>query len=317
MKGEIRAFTLLAGLVVAASGLADSKPCVIGSSYVVRSRTADYGFRLDSAAFALEYRNGRDLLCAPRGKKLLMLKYTLSNPGRMSLSLPPELVGFGLEEPGKGFPTLSEGRSLGFSKAPASMAAGKSVSDTGYLEIPNEVTDPVVLVQVGGEELLRFNLAGRVQPMAGPFAAEKGLRSLDEISAKPGETVAIGGIEMTVREIATPPRVNVTSPTGLPVRDLSSSHLERLICVKVAVKNRLPYEVNLDSILDARLIGRDGSSNSVPSEVLIGNCRADGALRPGRPAEISLLFVVPKSFEPSCVTVLNGLSGGRGIQIRL
>jgi hypothetical protein len=317
--GERKAIAAIVGSLLAIScAQAQDRQYSIGTAYTVQASTVQYRFRLDSATFAVEYGEKDHPLFAPRGSKLLVLKYTLSNPGGWDLSVPPGLVRFGIFKKGERFQDLNGSRALTFSSNVASLPKGRARTETAYLEVPSSVEAPILLAQVGGSDFLPFDLSGKVGRLTGPFAAGDGLQAVDDATVSLGQKISTGSLELSVDKVSTQSAgIPVISIEGYPLTPIEPAYEERLLVVSVSVKNRLKYPLQMQSVVSAQVKDVSGVTGPIPAATLIGatNTAVNGLLKPGDVTGLRLVFKLPASFVPDNLTLFDEVGGRRGVVV--
>jgi hypothetical protein len=171
---------------------------VLLSTYAVPERrtAADNGVlgfevKVSEASFTVRHQYGQGWALAPKGAKLLVLKYTVKNTSPTPLEYSRESVSIAIRR-GNGDRQISISAPARLvDSAVMELGPGKSVEDTTWLEVPNGEESPKVVVRMNGSERT-LPIPVKIENQLGVFGKPGTLVALDEVETTKTENLRVG-----------------------------------------------------------------------------------------------------------------------------
>ncbi|MDX2066542.1 MAG: hypothetical protein SFX74_12455 [Fimbriimonadaceae bacterium] len=277
--------------------------------YLAAAPAVQLNVQIDSARFAVlhEYEDGWAL--APKGMKLLILRYTVSNRANYPVEYSRESVSLAVTE--------SSGL-LTSSLSPAGLAEnhfldlrpGQSASDTIWIEVPAAMRDPRVRLRAGQSDTTTA-IGKLIRPERGSYFAPDGYTVMDELPGKIGQPTAFGTWTLRVNAVEN----DVPSKSHLIVK--ATKH--RLMSFSLEFANAIRTDQIFDaSALNAILVGADGKTINWNRFLLNaeGTDTITSTIRRGKRANARIYFSLPPGFEAASLR-MEDPSSGRTVIYRL
>lgn len=154
---------------------------------------------VDEATFAIRHLQKDRWAVATRGNKLLVLKYTVRNPGNYPLEYSQETVALSLIRDGKRT-SLSMSSPNALSTLPfMQIPARGSVQDSVTIEVPNDETASEVELRIGNTRN-KLDLRNRVRTDFGPFLSVDG-KAKDDVFGAYNERMPLGTWDVAIQSI--------------------------------------------------------------------------------------------------------------------
>lgn len=254
-----------------------------------------------------EYEDGWAL--APKGMKLLILRYTVTNRADYSVEYSRESVSVAVSEP-SGLLTSS--------LSPAGLAdahfldlrPGQSASDTIWIEVPAALRDPKVRLRAGQTDTTT-TIGKMIRPEKGNYFAPDGYTVMDEFIGSVGQSAPFGTWSLRLNAIEN----DASSKSHLIVK--AAKH--RLISIGVEMTNVIRADQVFDaSALNAMLVGRDGKTINWNRFLLnpSGTDTITATIRRGKRGTGRIYFSIPPGFDATTLRVEDP-SSGRTVIYRL
>jgi hypothetical protein len=171
---------------------------VMLSTYAVPERrisedTDALGFevKVSEAAFTVRHQYGQGWALAPKGAKLLILKYAVKNTSPTPLEYSRESVSIAVRR-GNGERQISISAPARLLGTPVmELAPGKTLEDMTWLEVPNDDEKPTVVVRMNGVER-SLPIPAKIDNQLGVFGKPGTLVALDEVETTKIENLRVG-----------------------------------------------------------------------------------------------------------------------------
>ena len=301
----------LSALSLPAVPFAQTKPLagtvgVIGTP----SRIGKFQIILTGASFATRV-NYSDTAVAEKGKKFLVLNYTLQNPGKEELGVDWSSVRFTVVSADN---TNHENVELilnpeKMSPVSLQLKPAQKAPFVTFIEVPADDPIPKLIVQSEGAPVIRFDLKGKVKKFTGMYAAPDGVKVLDTGNAKLKEKVELGFFDFVVEKVE-----ESTAALG----EITAEEDKKLVVVQVAYTNPGQVGRALDwgtytlAMKDANNEGIDFRDTLLRA---VGNTGLSAEIKPGETVRGRLIFSAAKEAKPD--SLMFSLGEGRSAVISL
>ncbi|MGV3614944.1 MAG: hypothetical protein ACO1SV_06375 [Fimbriimonas sp.] len=278
-----------------------------GTTYHVEG-AAKYGFRLDEARYALRYADRETHTVARRGKKLLVLRYTVTNRQPYAVPYSAGTVNIRTVSPGGGSTRATLAASA--VATPRELKANASVSETVWIEVPSGEDTPRLEANVGGSAPLRFDVASFAKPLKDAFVAADGTIR-DELEVSSGTKAPLSAFDVTV---------NGTSWSNLSTIDFMPSSGQRVLVATVTLDNQAPYPAAITRAILVPDLRTEGGETVKPEyTVLQGavNETARDQVAPGKSVRVRYALRIDGDVKPVALRLTDGLNSGRSLLVRL
>ncbi len=272
---------------------------------------------------SLEYMVGRvaigqNVWVSNAKQKLLLMRFTAQNPqsgkdvqlnnasfvftvvDSNNVSVTPEWTGS----------EIAIARDNDFTPVDTALKPGQRLDVYTVFAVPNDVSVPKLVVERWNERpagVLRYDLTGKIKPLAAPFAADStGIKSLEQINAQIGTYYPVGKADM---------RLESAQISKLEVGDVVPSEGKRFVRLNFAFRNPMPWGAPnafvgmcggegfilefTDSDNERQVTSSCGTSFLKVSR----NENGDGDLAPGQEVKLRYFFEVPNGVAAAKLTV--------------
>ena len=197
MNAKRTCASLLVLAVLLGATYADNKQQKSSAPMIFAKRAPyDYSFNLVDAYFTTRLIEKDDAIIARRDDKLVVLKYKIINNQPHGLNMGPRAANLTLVK-GKG--RYAAGLSpMWFEKNDREVRPGEGVESTVAIEVPADLEDPELLVQLSGGSEFKYDLEGQIRPMQGKFAGPGGKTASNECKVAVGESAEFGSFDIKV-----------------------------------------------------------------------------------------------------------------------
>jgi hypothetical protein len=262
---------------------------------------------------ATAVRAGSSLIRPAADEKLLVVRFTLRNPGSKETWLSWSSVSFrAVDAKGMNREDLQEffNEQTGES-VDASLQPNQKID--AYTVITMPARGPATLLRAQAEDgnPLEFALGSAVAALQPPFADPTdptGASALAEVPAAIGESIMVGNFSMSVEKVAY---------TRGPIQESGPSKGSQFLVANLRVKNQAPADQPLawDSF-DFTLRAPDGDDVPWNGELLAAkrDDTVEVTATPGREIALRIYFEVPLELRPAALFAREG-AGGRGYLI--
>lgn len=282
-------------------------PGVIGTP----ARLGKYQFTLTGASFATRIGHSTDTVIAEKGKKFLVLNFSVQNPGKDNLPFVWDSIRF----------TVVSADNVNHENAetvmnPETMARidlelkpAQKVPAMTWVEVPAADPIPKLMAISGDAPALRFDLKGKVKKFTGRFADPNAVTVLDAGSVTTGEKVELGHFDFTVEKVE-----EVMQAVG----DVEPAEGQKLIVVTIAYSNphRVPHNLDWSSYaLEMKDLNNEVIEYRETLYRAVGDAQLSGDVKPGETVRGRLLFAAPKKVTAG--SLLFTWPAGRRVKVSL
>lgn len=233
----------------------------------------------------------------PRGRKLLQVRFVVSNPANYPVEYTSETVRVFVVKPANGEIRVDGGASplqVGGYKS-QTISPGGSIKAEAVLEVPNADVAPRIRFHID-ERQTEISLAGKVKPARGPLATAGGMVTVDDLDGKVGDRLPLGPWDVTV----TKPVYAKTSPTPA----LTIEKGQTMLLLSLTAQNALKEGQTFDSAsINPELVLEDGTTVAWP-RIMLQADRPDfmtATVRGGGKATGRLAWTIPAGAKPKSV----------------
>jgi hypothetical protein len=282
-------------------------PGVIGTP----ARLGPYQFTLTSACFTTRVAHSGDTAIAEKGKKLLILNYTVQNPSKENVDFNWSCVRF----------TVVSAENANHENAEIVLNPEKMEPINGQLkpaqkipamtwvEVPASDPIPKVIASSGEAPVLRYDLKGKVQKFTGLFADANGVNVLDTAAAKLGDKVGLGAFDFTVEKV---------EESAQAIGEVEPGEGQKLFVITVAFANATKVAQSLNwSVYGLEMKDQNDETIAFKESLLraVGNAPVEGEAKPGEVVRGRFMFAGAKEAKPSFLTFTWG--EGRSVKVSL
>ena len=267
----------------------------------VPARVGKFQFVLTGASFATRV-DHTDTAIADKGKKFLVLRYTLQNPGTQELGLDWAQVRFTVVGADNANHENAELVLNPETMSPLNLQLkpAQKVPCVTFVEVP--ATDPVpkLIVQNESAPVVRYDLKGKIKKFTGLFAAPDGVTALDAGVAKLAQKVDLGYFDFVVEKV---------EESAAALGEVAPEDGKKLVVVQVAFTNPGKMARSLDWSVYA-LSMKD--ANNEPVDFLqtllraVGNTVLTAEVNPGETVRGRLIFSAAKEARPDSLAFAYG-----------
>jgi hypothetical protein len=296
---------------LAVSALGQAKPLAGAAGTIgMPAKLGPYLFTLVGVSFATRVAHVDDTAVADKGKKYLIINYTVQNPGKVSQAFDWASIHFTVVSAEN-----ANHENLEIVLNPEKMTRinleikpAQKVPAMTYVEVP--ATDPIpkLIAASGNGPVLRFDLKGKVKKYTGMYAAPDGITVLDVGNAKIGEKVELGQFDFTIEKVE-------ESETAIGEVDLPEG--QKLFVATIAFTNASKLNRALDSA-SYNITMKDTNGEPIEYRKLIraiGMSDINQEIKAGELLRGRMLFVGPKEAKAASITM--GYGEGRAALISL
>jgi hypothetical protein len=237
----------------------------------------------------------------PRGRKLLQVRFVVSNPANYPVEYTSETVRVFVVKPANGEISVDGGASplqVGGYKS-QTISPGGSVKGEAVLEVPNADVAPKIRFHVD-ERQTEVSLAGKVKPAKGPLTTAGGMVTVDDLEGKPGDRLPLGPWDISVGK----PVYVKQSPT--PALTVESG--QTMLLIPVVAQNALKEGQTLDAAsVNPELTLEDGSTVAWP-RIMLQADRPEfmtAVVRGGGKATARLTWTIPAGAKPKTLKLID------------
>jgi hypothetical protein len=280
-----------------------------GTTYPVET-FAHFSFRLDDARCTLRYADRQNQAIARRGRKLLVLRYTVTNRESHTVSYTPDLVHFDVLTAGGGTSKVTVPPSI-TRDMKRELGGGASATETVWMEVPSEERAPKLQARVAGSAPLRFELESFLKPMKEPFVAADGFTVQDELAVRTGQRVPISSFDVTVGQLSWE---SVKAPTLVPASG------DRVLVATLTIDNRSPYPVRISQGVLVPELQMAGGDVVRPEYALLERTEDELAktiVEPGKTTVVRCAMMVKADEKPAAVRLSDMIAAGRTVIVSL
>lgn len=278
---------------------------VLGQEYTL-GKASPMNFKLNSVEYSTDrVRIGNEAYQPAASEKVLILRYTLHNPRSEEQIARYDTFHFTAvddtntnHEAPQAVGAESTQLDLDISLKP-----GQKVDGYTYIPVPAKGTVPKLIVKSSDDLVLRYDLKGKVKPLAGPAvdpAVKDGATALSEVPAQIGKTYQMGVFDITIDAMA-------YSTTALKDQELGEG--ERNFLVSATVKNGHPADqlLRYDTV-QMKYEDQDGAEISYSQDLLAASrdVSFDTNLALGKSAKVRFPVKVAKDQQVAKVTMSQG-----------
>lgn len=267
----------------------------IGSTYTL-GKASPINITLKSAEFTVAQVVIGDQVYFPSAEeKLLVLHYTLHNPlAEEQLARYDTFSATAVDSKNENH-EYTQDFGVEATKLALSMNLKPAQKVDGYalIKVPAKGEIPKLILASSDNLVLRYDLRGKVKPLAAPFADPSdatGASALSTAPAKVGESYPLSNFDFAL---------NGTSFSDKALPDSEPAEGNRYLVVSVTAKNVAPTEqlVRYDTF---RAVVKDTDDADIESgDVLLAsrNAPASTELKPGQEMKVRIFFEVPKDLS--------------------
>lgn len=308
---RIVSVVLLSALSLPAVSLAQTKPLagtvgVLGEPY----RVGRFQLILTGASFATRV-NYNDTAIAGKGKKFLVLSYTVQNPGTQDLGFDWTLIRFtvvGADNANYEDAGLALNAEKLQQASPQLKPAQKSPFVT-FIEVPAGDPIPKLIVRSEDAPVVRFDLKGKVKKFTGTYAAPDGVTVLDTGKAKLAEKIELGFLDLVVEKV---------EESTVAIGEVMPEEDKKLLVVSIAYTNPGKLARGIDwntynlSLKDTNKEPIEFSNTLLRA---VGNTALNAEIKPGETVRGRLIFSAAKDAKPESLEL--SLEEGRSVVVAL
>jgi hypothetical protein len=268
-----------------------------------------FELKVNAAAFTVRHQYGNGWALAPKGAKLLILKYTVKNTSPTPLEYSRESVSIAVRR-GNGERQISiSAPARLMDTAELELAPGKTLEDMTWLEVPNDDENPNVVVRMNGSER-PLPIPVKIENQLGVFGKPGTLVAVDEVETTKAENLRVGAWNFGIGKVSYSDRTPSYRVQAPPLHAYGS----------VAVKFENPlrssqalssYALNWEGICsDGKVAKWSRTLLNAKGEPLETEVPA------GRASSAQLVFFVPAKEKIQAIRAIDP-SSGRSIVFRL
>jgi hypothetical protein len=296
----LKVLPLLGFSVLAAVSFAQAKPLAGSVGVIGKPATlGKYQFALVSASFATRVVAQDAMILAPKGKKFLILNYTVQNPTQGPLDFARGDIRFTVVGADNADHEDSQNIYAPDTMAPlaVSLKPVQKIPVLTYVEVPANDPIPKLMAMSGAAPVLRFDLKGKVKKFTGPFAKADGVTVEEAGSVPVGTKFEAGTYDVVVEKVE-----DVTTNLG----EFELGEDRKFIVVTITLTNASKTDLPIDTgFLNFSMKDAAGEDVEFGGSVLkgVGNTYLSGTLKPGASVKARVLFTAAKDANASSVTV--------------
>jgi hypothetical protein len=303
-----RVFPLFLALF-ALAGAAEGNP--VSDFQRIGPQGEELEMRIDAVDYLLRVSTKRFTFLADKDEKLLLVRYSVKNPQQRVAQLGHDSFVFqAIDQEGTAYDYVLEAFQVNSGDfAIGTLQPGMDAQLYTVIQLPAKATVAALRVVDQGTQIT-VPLEGKVRPLVGPFASERGNAATDTATVAFGQFASLGAFDVLAERMALLP-AGFPGLEGDPERKVWSltvvfrnpNHCEQV----VSSMNYEPvvYDATGEPLDFAQLLVRVASH-----EVLETRVRPGGEMR-GR-----FLFLGPKDAAPAKL-VLRDMESGRSLTIQL
>jgi hypothetical protein len=237
----------------------------------------------------------------PRGRKLLQVRFVVSNPASYPVEYTSETVRVFVVKPANGEVRVDGGASplqVGGYKS-QTIAPGGNIKAEAVLEVPNADVAPKIRFHID-ERQTEISLAGKVKPARGPLATTGGMVTVDDLEGKVGDRLPLGPWDVSVAK----PVYTTASPTPA----LTVEKGQSMLLISLTAQNALKEGQTFDAAsVNPELALEDGTTVVWP-RIMLQPDRPDFAaatVRGGGKATGRLAWTIPAASKPKTLKLID------------
>ena len=293
LSGPLLVGLLVSGAVHAQTGQLPGTAGVIGTPY----RVGGYQVILTGAAFATRLAHSEAAVIPEKQKKLLLLNWTVQNPGATMLGFDWNSIRFTVVSADNSNHENAEIALNPDTMTPLNLTLKptQKIPVLSYIEVPASDPVPKLMLQSAGKPVVRYDLKGKVKKLTGLFAAPDGVTALDAGAARLGERVELGALDFTVEKVE-----SVATALG----EVDPGDGNKLVVMTVAFTNPTRTDFSLDPG-SYQLAMKDANDEDIEFKTLlraVGNTALTADIKPGQTVKGRLVFAAGKDAQAGSLT---------------
>ena len=275
-------------------------------------RVGRYQMILTGASFATRLATVDNTYLAEKGKKLLILNFTVQNPGKVDLGYDWSSIAFSVV--GAGTDNFEYENAVfnpeKLSGVNVELKPAQKIPLIAFIQVPANDPIPKLIAKSENAPVVRYDLKGKVKKYTGPYASADGVTVLENGVGKLGEKAEAGLFDISVDKVeeASGPLGNIEAPEG-----------RKLVVVSVTYTNPTKQDQALDwGAYEGAMVDANDESFEWVNDLLrgVGNEPLNTTLKPGQTVKGRMVFFASKDATPAKLTLSYG-GGNRSLVYKL